>query len=343
MVVTVFFAILAFAIAFFGTFLLRRYALSVGLMDKPNRRSSHTVAMPRGGGIAVVASFSICLSLADLFGLIDSFWLFAALMPAWAVAIVGLIDDLGHVSARYRLVIHFSAAAWALSFLVSGHSGFSSAPVAVVLLVSGIVCVSIVWLLNLFNFMDGIDGIVVVEALSVTVCSLILIAINGGLDVVGFPMSLFLMAMMGFGCWNFPKAKIFMGDVGSGFVGFAMAIFILVTVLNDLLSVFIWLILLAFFWVDATYTLLRRLFTGQNVAEAHRSHAYQILALRWRAHWKVSCTVAAINLFWLFPLACLANTFVHAEAVSLKLAVLVIAVSPLFFFQVRLRAGEKPC
>ncbi|PID44661.1 MAG: glycosyl transferase [Proteobacteria bacterium] len=342
------FALLAFVIAFFGTSFLRKYALNLGLTDEPNHRSSHAVAMPRGGGVAVVASFSVFLLLAGFFGINTPLGSLAVLIPAWAVAVAGLIDDLGHLSAGYRLLVHFVASAVVLSVLASGHSVLSSIPMWLTLALGAIALVSMVWLVNLFNFMDGIDGIVALEVLSVCASAFILLAINDGLAIAGFPIQVFFMAMAGFCFWNFPKAEIFMGDVGSGFVGFVMALFILITTSNGLLSVFVWLILLAVFWVDATYTLLRRLVTGQNIAQAHRSHAYQILASRWGAHWKVSCTVAAVNLLWLFPLAALTNLIANVEtgfwkATFYASAVLVIAVLPLIFVQVRLGAGEKAC
>ena len=161
---------------------------------------------------------------------------------------------------------------------------------------------ALVWLTNLFNFMDGIDGLAGMEAVSVSGLGAFLLLRNRLLS--GAQLSLMLCAAsLGFLVWNWPPAKIFMGDVGSGFLGFTLGTLALFSSKTDSTLVWPWLILLAAFLVDATVTLLRRISGRARWYEAHRSHAYQHAARASGSHAKVTLAVAAMNIGWLFPLA----------------------------------------
>ena len=165
--------------------------------------------------------------------------------------------------------------------------------------------VYLVWLLNLYNFMDGIDGIAGIEAVTVCLGGAVLfgLAETGGSE---WELPLVLMAAVaGFLFWNFPKARIFMGDAGSGFVGLVLGVFSIQAawVVPELF--WAWVILLGAFVVDATVTLLRRVQRGDKFYEAHRSHAYQYASRKYGAHQPVSLAFGVINLFWLLPVAAL--------------------------------------
>ena len=163
----------------------------------------------------------------------------------------------------------------------------------------------IAWVLNLFNFMDGIDGIAASEAIFVVLAASSLSAL--GTDATGvFAASLvFAAACGGFLLWNWPPAKIFMGDVGSGYLGYVLAILALAAARENASSLWCWLILGGVFLVDATVTLSRRLVRGERVYEAHRSHAYQWLSRRWGSHRLVTIAVVLVNVAWLMPCALL--------------------------------------
>lgn len=286
------------------TSLFRRYALARRLLDVPNDRSSHTVPVPRGGGVAIVVTFMGCLFLMWIFGVLATP---AAVgisgAGAW-VALVGFIDDNSHIHARWRLLAHFLGAVWALALL----GGLPTLLVFGLKLNLGWVghflsVLYLVWLLNLYNFMDGIDGIASVEA--VTVC------LGGALVYVlavpegaGWLMPVLLLAAVaGFLFWNFPHAKIFMGDAGSGFLGMMLGVFSIYAANAVPSLLWCWVILLGVFIVDATVTLFRRILRGEKFYEAHRSHAYQFASRKYGAHWPVSLAVGLINIFWLLPIS----------------------------------------
>ncbi|WP_144939111.1 MraY family glycosyltransferase [Pseudomonas alabamensis] len=321
--------------AFVLTALIRRYALARSLMDVPNARSSHSVPTPRGGGVAIVCAFLLALAGLWSVGQVASADVIALGGAGLLVAVVGFIDDHQHIPARWRLLGHGLAALWLLAWLgglptvvVAGLS--VSAPWLLVPLA----VLYLVWLLNLYNFMDGIDGIAGLEAVVVCLAMSGLYLAGGHAEAMTAPLVL-VAAVMGFLLWNFPPAKIFMGDAGSGFLGVTLGGLSLqgAWVAPDYL--WAWLILLGVFIVDATVTLLRRLFNGDKVYEAHRSHAYQHAARRVAGHRPVTLAVAALTLGWLLPIACL----VVLAGLDGVLGT-VIAYVPLVLLAVRYDAGK---
>jgi len=287
-------------VAFVLTALMRRLSLAGGLLDVPNERSSHATPTPRGGGVAiVVGSLGAWCMLWMLHVL--KFDLFIALtIGGLAVAIVGLVDDRKPVRASVRLVVHIAAAIWAVVWL--GKVPLSSpASISLATAVQVFAVLGIVWMLNLFNFMDGIDGIAASEATFVSWGgAFVLLSTGGSLGLAATAVALGA-ACLGFLIWNWPPAKIFMGDVGSGYLGYVIGVMTLASVHESGVTLWVWLVLGAVFFVDATLTLLRRLCRGERVYEAHRSHAYQWLARRWNSHRRVTLSVLTINLLWLLP------------------------------------------
>jgi Fuc2NAc and GlcNAc transferase len=182
----------------------------------------------------------------------------------------------------------------------------------------------IVWVLNLFNFMDGIDGIAAAEAIFV-VTSGALLSIHSDTGMLAAPAAIvFGAACLGFLGWNWAPARIFMGDVGSGYLGYVIAVLAIASSHDNPTALLCWLILGGVFFCDATVTLVRRVLRGERVSQAHRSHAYQWLARRWRSHSRVTLAVTAINLLWLLPCALFAS-----EHASLAGWTVVVALAPL--------------
>ncbi len=319
-----------------GTGLIRRYALSASLLDIPNARSSHQLPTPRGGGLAIVLVF--LLGLPWLWGMeIITGRLLLALLGAGAlVALIGFLDDHNHVKARWRLLTHFISAIWGLYWL----QGLPPLHILGQVLELGwlghiLAGLYLIWLLNLYNFMDGIDGLAGIEA--VCVC------LGGGLlyllqteDLQGGYALLFLaVTVAGFLYWNFPPAKIFMGDAGSGFLGMVLGLFSIQAAWDNPQWLWSWLILLGVFIVDASWTLSRRFWRGEKVYEAHRTHAYQVASRRYSGHKPVSLAVAVINVGWLLPWALVVGLGWLDGFLSLAFAYL-----PLFWLAHQFKAGE---
>lgn len=292
-------AVISFAL----TAALRRYALARSIIDIPNARSSHTVPTPRGGGVAIVVSFLASLPVFGLFELVPWSQLIAIGGAGALVAVIGFMDDHGHIAARWRLLGHFGASIWALAWL-GGLPPITFFGYSFDLHWFGhfFAAIYLVWLLNLYNFMDGIDGIASVEALCACLCACLLYALSGAPTLIWLPLIL-AVAVVGFLYWNFPPARIFMGDAGSGFLGIALGVLSLMAAWVSSELFWAWVILLGVFIVDATFTLMRRLIRGDKVYEAHRSHAYQFASRRLGKHLPVTMVVGAINLFWLLPIA----------------------------------------
>lgn len=297
-----------FAVSVVLTGVMRRFAVARGLLDVPNGRSSHSTATPRGGGLAIVVPCLIAVVVMVGQDKISTRLAMAVIIGGGAVAAVGFKDDRKPVSARVRFPIHLAAAIWAVAW-IGAPTQLQFGHHLVVLGWSGFLLgvLGIAWAINLFNFMDGIDGIAASEAIFVAAASALLTFWRGG-SIEVFAMGLLLAAASGgFLVWNWPPAKIFMGDVGSGYLGYLLGVLGLVGCRHDPIALWIWLILGGVFFIDATVTLARRLVRAERVFEAHRSHAYQWLARRWRSHKSVTVAVIVVNLFWLLPCAMLAE------------------------------------
>lgn len=328
---------IAFLCSLVATWGLRRYALRANLLDVPNERSSHEVATPRGGGMAIVGTFLAALVALWIVGSLSiqpAVWLAVA---GLLVALVGFIDDRGDLSARWRILVHFVAA----TLVVYALGGAPVVQLGTLQLDLGSVGVGIavvgaVWLLNLYNFMDGIDGIAGVEAFSATaVMAYIVFGANAAEPIESTTLVLGA-AVLGFLAWNFPPAKIFMGDVGSGFLGLMLAALLLWSAKLQPELLWSWLIILGVFVVDATFTLMRRLARGERVYEAHRSHAYQMATRRFGGHLPVTLSVLGINAIWLAPLAVFA-----AQRPGDGWWLLLLAYLPLVGLAVYFRAGTR--
>lgn len=319
------------------TWYLRRYAIKNNIIDKPNSRSSHVVPTPKGGGVAIVVSFLCGIALFYFQGYLPLLTVIGLVVSGGVIALVGFWDDHGHIAARWRLLAHFSAAA----FLLFCLGGFP------VLIVSGVVVnlgilgnlfglLFLVWMLNLYNFMDGIDGLASAQAVTTSIGAIVIYFISGyHVDLSSYlVLGLLASTVLGFLLWNFPPAKIFMGDAGSGFLGLIIGSLAISAGWIETKFFFCWLILLGLFIVDATWTLVRRVLSGFKVYEAHRSHGYQVLSRRFKGHLPVTLSAITINIIWLFPIALLVGIDIVNPIIGL-----IISYIPLLFVDYKFNAG----
>lgn len=306
-------ALMSTIITWIITAIVVRYASKLGLVQHPNHRSSHTKITPHGGGVAIIIStlvFSMWLLWRDP---ADHQGHWIAISLSLIVAIKGLVDDIHPLSAKLRLFIQFLVSSALLATLyslpVNGLDNIDHFPLwlsFVLVLIAG------VWWLNLYNFMDGIDGLAASQAIFMLSGAALLIAINTPKVMATTTwawMVCLAAATLGFLLHNWSPAKIFMGDTGSLFLAFAIFFLALLTISQGWMNYVSWSILGAVFIIDATMTLIRRALSKQRVTEAHRSHAYQRLSRHWGAHSKVTFLTICINVFWLLPLAYLSLSY----------------------------------
>lgn len=313
----------------------RHFAYRYELLDIPNARSSHEMPTPSGGGVGIVISFFIGLLLLFWWGLVTKILLISLLAGGILLAATGFLDDFHHVPARYRILIHFVAAGLAL-YLLGGMPildlGFTLWQWG---LFGIVVCMlGLVWMINFYNFMDGIDGLAGSEAIFVASAMSILLFLKGEQGLI--PIFLLLASTAaGFLIWNWSPARIFMGDTGSGFLGFVFGVLLIASTANGVVSVWQWLILLGCFWVDATLTLIQRLLRGQACYQAHCSHAFQQAVKKTGCHKRVVIRVLCINFLWLLPMAILSLYFP-----KWVLLITTIAILPLAVVCILLKAGR---
>jgi UDP-N-acetylmuramyl pentapeptide phosphotransferase/UDP-N-acetylglucosamine-1-phosphate transferase len=276
-------------LSFVLTFLIKQFALKNKLFDIPNERSLHDRPTPKGGGVAIVLTWYIGISVLWFCGIIEQS-LYFALMTGIILAIVSLIDDISGIKPYIRLIVHFLTAIIAFYFLeglrplvlpgVHFNYNYFVYPIAIV---------GMVWFINLFNFMDGVDGFASIEV--ITICS-VLFVMSGNIANI-----LLISCVAGFLFWNWPKAKIFMGDVGSTQLGFILVVLGIYFHNTYKFSILNWIMLSSPFWFDATLTLYRRWRHGEKLSEAHRKHVYQRIVQSGFSHLKVNMWLVAINCF----------------------------------------------
>lgn len=315
-----------------------RYAIVYRVLDIPNERSSHTRPMPRGGGVAVVVAFLGVVGGLSLVGATEVTFAIALVGSGVTVAFVGFLDDHRPIAVHWRLLVHIVAAAWVLWWL-GGLPVFTIAGVQLHLgwIGHALAAIGLVWLLNLYNFMDGIDGIAGFEAVTVG-CGVTIIYWQRGLGhELWLAPALLAMAALGFLLWNWPPARIFMGDAGSGFLGLMLGAMAIRAAWVDAELLWIWMILLGVFVVDTTVTLFRRLLRDEKPHEGHNQHAYQHAASQSISHQTITLAVGAINVFWLLPLAIVVNLHWLGGLIGV-----LIAYAPLIWLAIRFHAGLLP-
>jgi Fuc2NAc and GlcNAc transferase len=303
-------------------------------LDQPNHRSSHVTPTPTSGGIGFVITFTVFTWVLFRWQILsfNELLLFGA---ALLLALTGFIDDLKSLSIRKRLLAQFAACCFVVSFsgapeiVISGGLQIGGL-VAKILILFGLL-----WLINLYNFMDGIDGLAVAEAIFFSLAIALLTLVEGITPVSIIALGL-AISLCGFLYFNLPPAKIFMGDLGSNYLGLVLGILGLLGILSGTINVWTILVLLGVFIVDATTTLITRMAAGLVWYHGHNSHAYQCAARRLRSHGKVVTVVCGINIIWLLPLAWMTIRYQDAGLLLTGLA-----WTPLVLLSVFCRKGSK--
>lgn len=314
-------------IFFLGIILFRYYepyAIKKNILAVPGSRTLHENKIPRGGGI--IFSLLFVFGITTLFLLdITSFEVLMVLgVGGFVAAIFGFFDDVVDISEGYKLTFQFLLAIWVIYWFDSDIL-VEWAPYWVSLFITAFL---LVWMINLYNFMDGIDGMAISGTLFISIAAAILSLVSGGLEL---SIIFFLMVASSFGfvIYNWPPARIFMGDSGSIFLGYCFGALVLKSSTNGDISIWIWIIIFSYFVVDTTITLLLRIVIVRRYLP-HRSHAYQNLARIWKSHAKVTGLVVLYYFIWILPLLIWATIDHDAEIIAA-----VLATSPVILFTIK--------
>ena len=317
-----------------------RYGPRFGLLDTPVARSAHVAPKPLGGGAALAAPYFLCVIWFVASAAISESAL--AYLGCLFIVVLGFSDDRWQLSSKVRLPVQFIVSLAAVRAIGVDSVDFGFFSLSEPLTLSLLAVLSLVWLCNLTNFMDGIDGIAASQLLVTSLsCVVLLVGLDaaagesGEHDVV-LTLSVVLAASAaGFLLWNWSPASLFMGDAGSGFIGFALGLLALESLVTQRMSVWSWVLLLGVFIADTAVTLLVRIIRGERWYEGHSQHAYQILSRRLNSHPRVVGGVILINICWLLPLAWVAGILPHYGVLFAS-----IGLAPLLLGCYRLGAGR---
>jgi Fuc2NAc and GlcNAc transferase len=286
----------AFILTFFGVELFRRWSLKRQILDIPNERSSHSAPTPRGGGIVFVG---VCLAFCIIWNVEFRIWTY--LFGAFLLAIISWVDDLKSVPSILRFAVHFISA----GFIIYGFGSFEIVyfpylgDLQLNYFALPITLLWLVWLTNAYNFMDGIDGIAATQAITAGI-GWYLLGYKYEIPFTSFFGLILALTNFGFILHNWSPAKIFMGDVGSAFLGFSFAFLPLLASKESSRDAakfaFIGILFVLPFLFDTVFTFIRRLLNGEKVWQAHRSHLYQRLVIAGYSHRFVTTLYGIISL-----------------------------------------------
>ena len=278
-----------FCVSYLGVGLYRRWSIQQKLLDIPNERSSHTEPTPHGAGLIIVI---ICLVIyVPMSILVSGTFSWGYFTGALLIALVSYLDDLRPIRFMWRLVVHCSAAIVLIADTETWHGITMLGNLQLGNFGYVITFLWIVWMVNSYNFMDGIDGLAGLQAVIAGIGWFIL-GIMLGMPVISLFGGVIAASSLGFLLHNLSPARIFMGDVGSAFLGFTFAALPLMARTSvmkspDLLPIaavlFVW-----FFLFDSVVTIVRRAIRGEKIWVAHREHLFQRLVSSGYTHRRVT-------------------------------------------------------
>lgn len=319
--------VIAFGLSFMGTMWWKSIALKLRIVATPNERTLHVGVIPRGGGIVIAGVWLAFLTMSFFNGQIGQGDFLALFGGGAALAVLGVVDDAIDVKALPKFVTHIVIVAWGL-YWAGGMPDLALSSTQIDLGWPGLLfgVLALLWAINLYNFMDGIDGMAGSGAVFISATMGVFLSLAGNLQFANLCF-LLAAACAAFVWFNWPPAKLFMGDAGSGFLGYIFGILIVVTVRDEPTLLWVWLITMGYFLTDTTTTLLLRIRYVKKFYGTHRFHAYQSLAKRTGDHSRVTRGVLLVQILWLLPLAVLAHRFPPFGP-----WMFVVAVSPLAVF-----------
>ena len=333
-----------FSIVFFSTiiitYLYRLIAIKLGFVAIPNLRSSHKKPIPTGGGIVI--SFVYIISFIYLLFFLEQttkeiFQVAVGLaMGGIAITIVGFIDDIFNTKAFTKLIIQIILSIWIIFIFLGNLDNILNLTSNLYywpLMLAAIFL--LVWLINVFNFMDAIDGMALSGSIMIAWSAALIIFFTQGNNENSVMLFLLGFICLAFLLFNFPPASIFMGDAGSLFLGYFFGGIIVKTFIDGDIHIWTWLIILSYFLTETTLSTLMRIKLTKDWYKAHRSLSYQNLARILNSHRKVTIGSIIFYICWLFPLAILSSIYIDVGflmfiSAIIPIVIMVIKYGPLF-------------
>ena len=295
------------------------WARSAGMLIEPGQRQSHTVATPTGGGLGIL----FCLALTSLCLQpvlpLPGFWWLGVLPGILVLGFVGWRDDRQTVSPVLRLFVQLAVSIWLLGFSTLQFSWSETG-----WLIAGVV--AMVWSMNLYNFMDGSDGMAGAQGVFAGLVMAVLFNLNGQSTMALLALAV-AAACTGFLVLNFPPARVFMGDVASVPLGFIFAAFSDYGLQTGAFGLYVVVLVMAVFIIDATMTLLTRVIRGEQWYTAHAQHVYQRLIVQGWSHRRVLVVYQVINLAVVLPAIVLTEKYPQKAMLTSGLTLLLLAAS----------------
>ena len=295
-----FFLPVFFLFSIIGSLGYKKFAIRNQVLAIPNRRTLHKNPIPKGGGVvfSILSVCSVLLVWLECKLPVELLWVLV--VGGLTATIFGILDDMRNIRASIKLTIQILLSAWTVYWL-EGYEmvltdwipSYLSTPLISFLLV---------WMMNGYNFIDGIDGMAASGAVFISSTLALVIFLTVEHIEIIYIFIFIAVTVSGFLIFNWPKASIFMGDSGSIFLGFTFGALLVFTVTNGILSVWTWLAVFGYIFADISVTQIARIILVKNWWQAHRSHAYQNLARITGSHLKVISSVTIYHLFWILPL-----------------------------------------
>jgi Fuc2NAc and GlcNAc transferase len=283
----------------------REIALRRGILAQVSSRTLHDRMVPRGGGIVLAVVSSAALLVGWIAGAISIPLLLSVGAGGAAAGAIGFADDVHDLPPARKFALHVSLSLWLFAVLYTPFLApwLRAENTAAVIAFALVFLFIPVWLINLFNFIDGIDGLAASAAMGIAFGMIAILALTGGDERLILVLGVLAASVVGFLWFNRPPASIFMGDAGSIFLGYCLSALLLTTVASRQLSIWTWIAALGYFIADTTTTTLSRMLMVKRWYGVHRSHAYQNLARIHKSHALVTYGITAYQFFWALPLA----------------------------------------
>jgi Fuc2NAc and GlcNAc transferase len=290
-----------FIVSLIGVHLYQNIATKTGILANPNFRTLHEAPIPSGGGVIFAFIFLIGVFILWILGLLSDNLLIITGIGGCVATLLGFLDDKNNIKSTKKLAIQIFLSGFALFYLDGG-------PLLNIDLIPSLVAIPLsilllVWAINSYNFMDGIDGMAASGTIFSSGTIVLTMVLTNELSEVTILLLLLAVSVLAFMVFNWPPAKIFMGDSGSVFLGYIFGVLILFTTMHNEVSIWTWIIVFGYFISDTTVTQIARLILVKRWYMAHRSHAYQNVARITNSHRKVTIGVIIYSLIWLLPIA----------------------------------------